>query len=70
MPANLRLEGNFLELVKDLFTSNVKVSTEHSDEIFKIFDGIVLKEGAFLLLIELISFTTSAFVTLLKQNKF
>ena len=70
MSANLRLEGNFLELVKDLFTSNVKVSTEHSDEIFKIFDGIVLKEGAFLLLIELISFTTSAFVTLLKQNKF
>ena len=70
MSANLRLEGNFLELVKDLFTSDVKVSTEHSDEIFKIFDGIVLKEGAFLLLIELISFTTSAFVTLLKQNKF
>ena len=43
MSANLRLEGNFLELVKYLFTSDVKVSAEHSDEIFKIFDGIVLK---------------------------
>ena len=43
MSANLRLEGNFLELVKDLFISNVKVSAEHSDELFKIFDGIILK---------------------------
>ena len=54
MSANLRLEGHFLELVKDLFISYVKVSREHSDEIFKIFDGIVLKGLAFLLLIELI----------------
>ena len=45
------------------------VSAEHSDEIFKIFDGIVLNELAFLLLIELISFSTSVFVTSLKQNK-
>ena len=37
MSANLRLEGNFLELVKDLFITNVKVSAEHSDEIF---DGV------------------------------
>ena len=51
MSANLRLEGNFLELVKDLFISDVKASSEHSDEIFKIFDGIVLKGLAFLLLI-------------------
>ena len=28
MSANLRLEGNFLELVKDLFISDVKVSGE------------------------------------------
>ena len=52
--------------MKDLFISDVKVSAEHSDEIFKIFDGIVLKGLAFLLLIELISFSTSAFVTSLK----
>ena len=52
MFANLRLEGNFLELVKDLFISDVKVSAEHSDEVFEIFDGIVLKRLAFLLLIE------------------
>ena len=52
MSANLRLEGNFLELVKDLFISDVKVSAEHSHEVFKIFDGIVLKRLAFLLLIE------------------
>ena len=51
MSANLRLEGNFLELVKDLFTSGVNVSAEHSDEIFKIFDGIVLKGVTFSLLI-------------------
>ena len=50
MPANLSLEGNFFELAKDLFISDVKVSAEHSDEIFKIFDGIVLKRLAFLLL--------------------
>ena len=47
MPANLRLEGHFLEFVKDLFTSAVRVSAERSDEIFKIFDGIVLKGVAF-----------------------
>ena len=69
MSANLWLEGNFFELVKDLFISDIKVSAEHSDEIFKIFDGIVLNELAFLLLIELISFSTSVFVTSLKQNK-
>ena len=69
MSANLWLEGNFFELVKDLFISDVMVSAEHSDEIFKIFDGIVLNELAFLLLIELISFSTSVFVTSLKQNK-
>ena len=51
MFANLTLERNFLELVKNLFTSDVKVSVEHSDEIFKVFDGIVLKGVAFLLLI-------------------
>ena len=43
MSTNLRLEGNVLELVKDLFISDVNVSAEHSNEIFKIFDGIVLK---------------------------
>ena len=69
MSANLRLEGNFLELVKDLFISDVKVSAEHSDEIFKFFDGIVLKEVAFLLLIQLIYFSTNTFVTSLKQKK-
>ena len=68
MSTNLGLEGNFLELVKDLFISDVKVSAEHSDETFKIFDGIALKGLAFLLLIELIFFSTSAFVTSLKQN--
>ena len=70
MSANLRLEGNFLELVTGLFISYVKVSAEHSDEIFKIFDGIVLKGFAFLLLIELIYFSNSTFVTSLKQKKF
>ena len=44
MSANLKLEGNFLELVKDLFTSDAKVSRKHSNEIFKMFDDIVLKE--------------------------
>ena len=43
MSANSRLEANFLELVKDLFINDVKVSAEHFDEIFKIFDGIALK---------------------------
>ena len=70
MSANLRLEGHFLELVKDLFHGDVKALPKHSDEIFKIFDGIALKGVAFLLLTKLISFSTSAFVTLLKQNKF
>ena len=51
MSANLRLEGIFLELVKDLLISDGKVSAEHSDEIFKIFEGIVLKRVAFLFLI-------------------
>ena len=51
MSASLRLEGNFLELVKDLFNIDVKVSVEHSDETFKVFDGIVLKGLASLLLI-------------------
>ena len=51
MSPNLRLEGHFLELVKDLFTSDVNVLAEASDEIFKIFDGILLKVVAFLLLI-------------------
>ena len=51
MSANLRLEGNFLELVKDLFISDVKVSGEDSNENFKIFDRIVSKGLAFLLLI-------------------
>ena len=51
MSTNLRLEGNFKdllkvikELVKNLFTSDVKVSAEYS---FKIFDRIVLKQVAF-----------------------
>ena len=47
MSANLRLEESFLELAKDSFTSDVKVSAEHSDEIFKIFYGIVLNIVAF-----------------------
>ena len=50
MSANLRLERKFLELVKDLFITDVMVSAEDSGEIFKIFDEIVLKESAFLLL--------------------
>ena len=50
MCANLRLEGNFLELVKDLVTNDVKVWAEYSDEMFKIFDDILLKLAAFLLL--------------------
>ena len=33
MSANLRLEENFSELVKDLFISDVKVSAKHSDEL-------------------------------------
>ena len=70
MSANLRSEGNFLGLVKDLFTRYVRVSAEHSDEIFKIFDGIVLKGVAFLLLISLICSIVSSLVTSLKQNKF
>ena len=44
MSTNLRLEENFLELVKDLFTRDVKVSVEHSDQILKIFDGIVYQK--------------------------
>ena len=51
MSANLILERKFLELVKDLFITDVMVSAEDSGEIFKIFDEIVLKESAFLLLI-------------------
>ena len=51
MSANLKFEGNFPELVKDLFTSDVKVSAEHSNEIFKIFGGIAFDGVAFLLLI-------------------
>ena len=51
MSANLRFEGNLPELVKGLFTSGVKVSAEHSDEICKIFGGIVVDGVAFLLLI-------------------
>ena len=51
MSANLRLEGKFLELVKDLFICDVKVSAEDSDEILKIFDETVLKGSAFLLFI-------------------
>ena len=47
MSFNLRLERNFREIVKDLFTSDVKVSAENSDEILKIFDAIVLKGAAF-----------------------
>ena len=65
MSANLILKRSFLELVK----SDVKVSAKNSDEIYKIFDVIILKVVAFLLLIELISFSTSAFITSLKQNK-
>ena len=68
MSANLKLEENFLELVKDLFTSDAKVSRKHSDEIFNMFDDIVLKGQAFLMLTELISFSTSGFVISLKQN--
>ena len=45
MSANLRLEGDFLELVKDLFINDVKVPAEHSDEIFKIFDRISFWKG-------------------------
>ena len=41
MSANLRLGRNFLEVVKDLLTSDVKVSAEHSDEILKIFDSVL-----------------------------
>ena len=41
MPATLNLEENCFELVKDLFTSHVKVTAEHSAETFKIFDGIL-----------------------------
>ena len=63
MSANLRLEGNFLKLVKDLFTSDIRTSVEHSGNIFKIFDGIILKGVVILLLIELMSLRTSAFVT-------
>ena len=55
MSANLRLEGNFLELVKYLFSSDVKVSAERSDEIFKIFDGFVLK-GLALFIVNRINF--------------
>ena len=55
MSANLRLEGNFLELVKYLFSSDVKVSVERSDEIFKIFDGFVLK-GLALFIVNRINF--------------
>ena len=51
MSANLRLEGKFLELVKDLFICDVKVSAEDSNEILKIFDETVLKGSAFLLFI-------------------
>ena len=51
MSANLRLEGKFLEHVKDLFICDVKVSAEDSDEILKIFDETVLKGSAFLLFI-------------------
>ena len=42
-----KIKRKFLELVKDLFTSDFKVSVEHSDEIFKIFDGIALKGVVF-----------------------
>ena len=69
MSANLRLEENFLELVKDLFISDVKVSAEHSDEIFKIFDDILCWEEK-LFIINIITFSTSAFVISLKLNKF
>ena len=49
MSATFILKENFLELVKDLFTSDIKVQhstdvdTEHSNKIFKIFDDILLK---------------------------
>ena len=51
MSVNVRLEESFLKLVEDLFTSYVKVSAQHSDEIFKIFDDILFKGVAILLLI-------------------
>ena len=35
-----------LIVVKDLFTSDVKVSGEYSSKIAKVFDGIVLKRLA------------------------
>ena len=38
MSANLRFEGNFFVL-RDLLTSNFKISAEVSDEIFKTFGG-------------------------------
>ena len=41
MPMNLRLEGNFLELAKNLFTGDVKVSTEYFGKISKVIDDIV-----------------------------
>ena len=63
MSANLRFKGNFPELVKYLFTSDVKASAEHSDENLKISGGIVFDGVSFLLLIRIISFNTSAFVT-------
>ena len=37
MSANLRLEGNFIESINDLFTNNVNVSLEYSDDIFSVF---------------------------------
>ena len=37
MSANLKLEVNFSELVKDLFTSDVKVSAGYFHEIFNFF---------------------------------
>ena len=55
MCANLITERNFIDLVKYWFTSDVKVSAEHSAENFKIIDGIILKGVIFLFLIELIS---------------
>ena len=47
----LRLVRNFCEHVKDLLIRGVRVSAEHSDETFNIFDGVILKGVAFLLLI-------------------
>ena len=38
MCANLRLERNFLGVVKDLFTSDINVSAKHPHEICKIFN--------------------------------